>query len=853
MPHSADLLRQLLDVTVSSELAFDDQIERILLRGCRELDMELGILAEIRSDSYFVRATVAMSDLEVECGAEFPLGRTFCCETVRRNSAVGFHAATGSEWETHPAFQDFCLEAYLGAPVMVSGRLYGTLNFSRRTTRDRPISEEELDFVRFAAAWAGSELAREHSRRETVRAREELGAVLHSSIDGVMAFESVRDERNEIVDFRWTLMNPAASEIVGRSPGELLGRTMLEELPGNKTDGLFDRYRRVVETSQPAQFEHHYRHDGIDSWFRISAVKTGDGFAVGFADITESKVAATRVLEAQRELQTILDTVPSLIWYKDADSRILRSNRAVHEAMRLNDGDLAGKDTAEVHPDEAAAYIRDDAEVVRSGVPKRGIIERVTFGPLDERWVSTDKIPVRGPSGDIDRILVVATDITRLKRTEDALRRLAEFDPLTDLRNRASFSQQLDRALLRQRRDSSDRVALLYLDFDRFKIVNDSLGHHAGDALLRSIADRVRASIQPDDVAARLGGDEFAILLRGIDTTERAVQIAERLLTVFEKPHEIEGVQVVSTASIGVAVSNDDEGSAADLIRDADGAMYEAKASGRNRVVAVTEHARVRNRRRLEIERDLRAVLAEDRLRFVFLPIYRVVDQAIIGFETFARWPDDAVTPREFIPIANDTGLINDLGERAVATATACLRDWADRMPDGGFVTVKCSAREVFHPGTAESLSRAIASAGVAPSSLVLEIEESVLAEDRADVRSAIEALRATGVRIAVDNFGAGASSLRLLRIGLVDVLKIDRSFLSESADQEADLAMLRAIADLARHFDLPTIAEGVSDPSQMALLASLGCAMGQGYGLSMPLSREEADEALRAGARRAA
>ncbi|MFG0274810.1 MAG: EAL domain-containing protein [Phycisphaerales bacterium] len=853
MPHSAHLLRQLLDVTVSSELDFDDQIERILLRGCRELDMELGILAEIQGDTYCVRATVPMSDLEVEHGATYPLGRTYCRETVRSNDAVGFHEATGSDWEGHPAFEDFQLEAYVGAPVMVSGRLYGTLNFSRRTRRDRPISEEELDFVRFAAAWAGSELAREHSRRETARAREELGAVLHSSIDGVMAFESVRDERDAIVDFRWTLMNPAAGEIVGRSPVDLLGRLMLEELPGNKADGPFDRYRRVVETSQPAQFEHHYRHDGIDSWFRISAVKTGDGFAVGFADITESKAAEARVLEAQRELQTILDTVPSLIWYKDAESRIIRTNRAVAEAMQLSTDEIEGMETADAHPGEAAAYVRDDAEVVRTGVPKRGIIERVRFGPLDERWMSTDKVPVRGPSGDIERILIVATDITRLKRTEDALRRLAEFDPLTDLRNRASFTQQLERALLRARRDPAERFALLYLDFDRFKIVNDSLGHHAGDALLQSIADRIRRAIQPEEVAARLGGDEFAILLRNIDSIETAVAVAERLLTVFGEAHRIEGVPIVSTASIGAAFSGDGDPKAADLLRDADGAMYQAKAGGRNRVVAVTDEARAQAQRRLVIEQDLRKILGEDRLEFAFLPIYRVSDGAIVGFETLARWPGDAVTPREFIPVAIDSGLIGDIGARAVSEGASCLREWSELLPEGGFVTVKCSSREVFHPGTAPALAQTIAEAGVDAASLVLEIEESVLAETRADVRGALRALRDTGVRIAVDNFGAGASSLRVLRDGVVDVVKIDRSFLADSADPETDRAMLQTIVSLAHRFGLPTVAEGVRDESQWELLRSLACEMGQGHGLSRPLTRAEAGAALAEGVRRAA
>jgi diguanylate cyclase (GGDEF)-like protein/PAS domain S-box-containing protein len=447
---------------------------------------------------------------------------------------------------------------------------------------------------------------------------------------------------------------------------------------------------------------------------------------------------------------------------------------------------------------------------------------------------------------DVGGILINLHDITDRKRAEVELSHQAFHDSLTGLANRALFRDRLTHALGRNAR-TGFALSVLYLDLDEFKTVNDSLGHDAGDDLLKEVSGRLVGAVRPGDTVARLGGDEFAILIEASDhASDEATNIADRILQALSEPIEVSGQRIVISASIGITTGNA-EGTAATLLRDADIAMYRAKASGKAHWVSYEPHMRAAAIERTQLETDLRNALGAGQFRLVYQPVVKLETQQTVGFEALLRWDHPTlgvVGPDKFIPIAEQTGLIVTIGEWVLQTACGTAARWQEDYPEvaGLTMAVNLSTRQLEAPELLAHVADALAASGLEPAALVLEITESALIADPVVAAQRLRQLRSTGVRLAIDDFGTGYSSLSYLRQFPVDILKIDQSFVSSITDRTGIPPIVRGLLDLARTLELEIIAEGVEHDAQRDGLRAEQCEFAQGYLFARPLDIDDAE-----------
>ncbi|MDQ6846806.1 MAG: EAL domain-containing protein [Candidatus Dormibacteraeota bacterium] len=444
--------------------------------------------------------------------------------------------------------------------------------------------------------------------------------------------------------------------------------------------------------------------------------------------------------------------------------------------------------------------------------------------------------------------------IARLTELQEQLSHQAFHDSLTDLANRSLFSDRIDHALLRRSRTGKP-VAVLFIDLDDFKGVNDTLGHSAGDQLLIGVAERLRNALRRPDTAARLGGDEFAVLIEDIDTAMEAELVAERIFAALVEPFAIAGQSVTVHASIGVAVSDDDTDSASRLMRHADVAMYAAKSAGKSRHVLFISGMEAEIVARHRLRADLERAISADEFGVHYQPIFDMADGRLVATEALVRWRHPTrgmVAPDDFISTAEETGVILALGTRVLRKACTDTRQWQESYPSAQplWVSVNISARQLQQPGFVGEVLDVVADSGLLPSSLVLELTESIVLDDANSVASIdkLEALKRAGIRIAIDDFGTGYSSLSYLRRLPVDILKIAKPFVDDLHNTEDEGDFARAIIGIGNALRLTMIAEGIETTEQLITLRNLGCHLGQGYHLSHPVKGEAVERLLAAG-----
>jgi diguanylate cyclase (GGDEF)-like protein len=442
----------------------------------------------------------------------------------------------------------------------------------------------------------------------------------------------------------------------------------------------------------------------------------------------------------------------------------------------------------------------------------------------------------------------VVTDISSRKSAEIGMRRLAHSDSLTGLANRLHLSERVEAAI-----DSllpgAAGIALVLLDLDGFKAVNDSFGHAIGDELLVMVARRLRGALRPTDIAARLGGDEFALLVDGVDH-DQALSAAGRVLAAVSAPFVLSRGTVSISASIGVVHAAESRGSL-DLMRDADVAMYRAKADGKNRIVSFEAAMQMTVARRLRRETELRRSVENGDFVLHYQPLVRLDTREIVGAEALVRWqhPDrDLLPPAEFIDVAEDTGLIVQLGRWVVEQAVRDAAEWQAVAGRRMAVSANLSPRQLYDPDLIAIIAATLHDAGLPPDALAIEITENLLLQDADLAHSRLAALRSMGVRIAVDDFGTGYSSLAYLNRYPIDILKIDRSFVAPLVDSSRSAAVARTIIDLAAALEIDAVAEGIETEAQIAVLRSLGCHLGQGYLFARPVPTETLMAMLRNG-----
>ena len=428
------------------------------------------------------------------------------------------------------------------------------------------------------------------------------------------------------------------------------------------------------------------------------------------------------------------------------------------------------------------------------------------------------------------------------KRSEVRLNYLAQYDPLTEVPNRQYFNDQLDRATSRARREGR-KVALFFLDLDQFKIVNDTLGHNAGDKLLREMARRLRHAIRGGDIVARLGGDEFAVLLEGLGGALEAEVIARGILNVVAEPFVVDGREINVTTSIGITVYPNDDSDPGTLLKNADIAMYQAKEAGRNRFKFFTAKMHEELLAYHEMEQDIRDAMSRELFTLVFQPKVNLVTRKLQGLEALLRWHCENrgdVSPGEFIPVAEQSGHIVPLGHWVVNEVCRTINRWKATGLPLVPVSINVSARQFQQPDFFRRVSDTLRRHAVDPALIEVELTEGLLMEDTPSAQRSLQQLKDIGVRISIDDFGTGHSCLNYLRRFPIDVLKIDRSFVHD-VDQTQDSAIIiEAIISLARSLQLDTVAEGVETREQLNFLVERGCQVAQGFLFGQPMREQE-------------
>ena len=534
--------------------------------------------------------------------------------------------------------------------------------------------------------------------------------------------------------------------------------------------------------------------------------------------------ATVRLLLNDFEAQTA-----DWLWRLDAQQRIFEPATRFAEAAYYKIGELHGTPLLNLFA-PSPEYAELEAHL-RNGTSFRDLTLRLAKGG-EARWWKLSGRPTRqgGMRG-------VASDVTAQKRAEERVQYMAHYDELTQLANRFLFHEDLQRTL--RRRVGDDQVAVLCLDLDSFKSVNDTLGHPAGDALLAETAKRIQNAVRQQDLVARLGGDEFAVLVRGKHAARDAQRIARRILSAIVEPVMVHGTQVITSTSIGLATADAGARDADALMRRADLALYAAKGAGRNRF-AIFEPGMDRHaRERRELEMDLRSALVRGEFELYYQPLINIENEQTVGYEALIRWHHPqrgTVRPDDFVPLAEETGLIVQIGEWVIRQACAELAAWPEHLR----VSVNLSPAQMRGTSLVPTIVSAIATSGISPGRLELEITENVLLHDSEANLAILHQLREMGVRIALDDFGTGYSSLNYLRSFPFDKIKIDKCFVGDLSTNPDSLAIVRAVMALASSMGMETTAEGVELPHQLELLREEGCTQAQGYLFSQP---ERADQ----------
>jgi diguanylate cyclase (GGDEF)-like protein/PAS domain S-box-containing protein len=572
--------------------------------------------------------------------------------------------------------------------------------------------------------------------------------------------------------------------------------------------------------------------------------------------LASERDASRRLVEAEARYRTLVERIPASVYLDRLRVRTGEFMESVYVSPQVEkltgfspDEYLADPDLwlRRIHPDDHEQVLARDKAHYVSG---EALEQEYRFIRSDGReiWMHEEATVI--PSGDSESILShgFVLDITERKLLEDQLAHQAFHDSLTGLANRALFGDRLDHALARRAR-TGDELAVLFLDLDAFKTVNDSLGHGAGDEMLRVVAERLRGALRATDTVARLGGDEFAVLLEDIDGADAAGIAADRILDAIGGTIEIAGRSVVCRASIGIALASEDGDEASALLRNADAAMYHAKAEQRGGAVLFESGMHTAALNRFELEAELRLAIERGDLRLAYQPAVDVATREIDGVEALVRWDHPVrgpIPPLAFIDVAEQSGLIDDLGRWVLREACRQGAAWraAGVTPAGFSLSVNVSARQLSS-AVVDDVEAILAETGFPADELVLEVTESSVMHDTTRAIKVLQALRSRGIRIAVDDFGTGYSSLGSLRSLPIDVLKIDRSFVV-GVESPAEAPLTETLLRLGRVLGLKTIAEGVETEAQAQALVAMGCRFAQGYLFARPLPPTELEGLLR-------
>ncbi|MCP4871498.1 MAG: EAL domain-containing protein [Proteobacteria bacterium] len=677
--------------------------------------------------------------------------------------------------------------------------------------------------------------------READQGEEKYRILMSGAADAITLYDPAQDR---IVD-----ANPAAEELFGLDLVSLIARAPIELLVYLRTTSITE-----VDPGRPRE-AHVRRPDGSDHLFEVTSqiVRMGGRALILsiYRDLAERRKTEAALRESEERYALAVEGANDGLWDWDVGGGALYFSPRWKAMLGYSD-DLVGTTPGEwfrrVHP--------DDLERMRSAISAH--LEGMTPHFEDEHrirrsngsylWVLSRGLAVRDNNGWAVRMAGSMSDISQRKMAEERLLHAAFHDGLTGLPNRALFMDRLSHVVARSKRTPHDSFAVLFLDLDRFKIINDSLGHSVGDQLLVAIARRLERCLRPADTVARLGGDEFTILLEDVGDIRGATRVADRIHVELVRPFKLAGQEVFTSSSIGIALGASSEDPET-LLRNADLAMYQAKANGKARHEVFDRDMHAQAMQLMQLETKLRQALERGELRVHYQPIMRIDDGSLHGFEALVRWqhPErELLGPGAFLEVAEETGLIVAMGRWVLNTACIQTAKWQRgfNRPDLT-ISVNLAGRQLAQPALVPEVEKAIRQSGLAPNSLVLEITENAVMEHADESRRLLEKLKELGVKLHMDDFGTGLASLAYLRRFPLDTLKIDRSFVSGMDKDIEDMEIVRTIVSLANNLKMGVVAEGIETEKQLAALEALGCDLGQGYLFAKPLPPEEAGQMI--------
>ncbi|HVZ53552.1 MAG TPA: EAL domain-containing protein [Pseudolabrys sp.] len=661
-----------------------------------------------------------------------------------------------------------------------------------------------------------------------------LLVALDNMRQGLTMFDAA--ERLIFCNKRYLRMHGLSPDLLrpGCSLRELLELRVRTATLFGDVDHIIERTRQRIASGKTTR--------SFDEWVdgRVVAIEItptgGGGWVTSHDDVTEHVRTVDQLRRTKNFLDTIIDHVPATIIVKDAANfRYILVNKNGEEYLGHSKDELIGRSADELFPPETvAAIVEQDKKALTC--PQQQVYQSAPLhDPERPVLIQGKKVVVRSPSGKPEYLMSIIEDVTERVQAAERLSFQARHDALTGLPNRVQLMERIDDALSRLKR-RGERFTVMLLDLDRFKSVNDSLGHPIGDGLLKAVAQRLKASLRDTDFVARLGGDEFAILqtFEG-DQREAAVALSNRILDVFTATFDIDGNQVVTGTSIGIAFAPEHGTDVDQLMKGADLALYRAKSRGRNQYCIFEPGMETEAHSRHSLEIDLRNALKQAEFELHFQPVFDAVTETPCGAEALVRWrrpQKDLVSPAEFIPLAEETGLIVPLGEWVLRTACIEATSWPSRMK----VAVNVSPVQFRKGDLVDTVARALIDSNLAPERLELEITESVLLHNNEENLAILSALKSLGVSIVLDDFGTGYSSLSYLKMFPFDKIKIDRSFVTELSNRPDCAAIVCAIVNLARILNMVTTAEGIETREQLLLLRAAGCSFAQGYLLGRPV-----------------